>query len=100
MRSFSLDSRNKLIIIVAAAVGVAVVGFVIVFIVFFSPTGGGGNVAVNGGKKEVSERAVKKLKDAAENIQNELQEEFYKNLKGYKWNSDNAKPGKSNPFLE
>ena len=52
--------------------------------------------SITGGK--VSEGALKIIEGNVSVLREELQNDFYKTLKRYKWATDTAAPGKQNPF--
>lgn len=49
--------------------------------------------------KSVSEDMIKNLEANVADIQSELDQKFYKNLKRYSWQKNSSSPGNSNPFF-
>lgn len=101
MQLLPQDPRKRKTLFIIVGVGVALVGFGF----FFMQYGTSGTPAeirqtesITGGK--VSEGALKIIEGNVSVLREELQNDFYKTLKRYKWTTDTATPGKQNPFAE
>ena len=57
------------------------------------------SVQTNTKIKSVSEDMIKNLEANVADIQGELDQKFYKNLKRYSWQKNSTSPGNSNPFF-
>lgn len=94
--------KRQLILIIGCIVtGLFAFGFL--YLTYFSPTdsSGQGSAPASGNAKikAISEDVIKKLEDDVQGIQDELGNDFYKNLKPYPWPKDSASAGNPNLFL-
>ena len=79
----------------------ALIAFVFFFISNYSSPDSSGlldeNVPVKGG---VSEGLVERIGKNISDLREELRNDFYKGLRKHGWTPDNAKAGRTNPFLK
>lgn len=89
--------RKKVLIGIGAGTALIVLGFL--FINYWAP-GTPAEIqqteSVTGGK--ISEGALRIIEGNVSVLREELQNDFYKTLKRYKWAADSTAPGKPNPF--
>ena len=101
MQFLPSNPKTKKLILVGGVVGVALIAFVFFFISNYSSPDSSGlldeNVPVKGG---VSEGLVERIGKNISDLREELQNDFYKGLRKHGWTPDNAKAGRTNPFLK
>lgn len=99
MQLLPRDPRKKKILLIIIGAGAVLAGFGFFFYgMQGTPAEPQQSSSVAGGK--VSEETLKIIEGNASALREELQNDFYKSLKRYKWTSDTAAPGKQNPFQE
>ncbi|MBI5912834.1 hypothetical protein HY839_00105 [Candidatus Azambacteria bacterium] len=99
MQLLPQDPRKRKTLLIIIGAGAAVVGlgfFLMNYGIFGAPEGAEQSVSITGGK--VSEGALKIIEGNVSALREELQNDFYRSLKRYKWTTDTAVPGKKDPF--
>ena len=101
MNLFPSNPKTKKLMLVGGVVGAATIAFVFFFISNYSSPDSSdlsdGNIAAKGG---ISEGLVEKIGKNISDLREELQNDFYKGLRKHGWTPDNAKAGRTNPFLK
>lgn len=100
MQLFPQDPQKRKKVLIGIGVGMTLVVFGFLFINYWMPETPAEvqRAGTAGGK--VSEGALKIIEGNVSALRAELQNDFYKTLKRYRWTTDTAAPGKQNPFAE
>ena len=92
------SKRKKILIVIGVGMTLVVFGFL--FINYWMPETPADVSQISATGGSVSEGALKIIEGNVSALREELQSDFYRTLKRYKWTADTAAPGKENPFLE
>lgn len=101
MQLLPQDPKKRKMFFLAAGAGVILVAGAFLFVMYGMPAAipeAQQTVAVVGGN--ASEGSFKIIEGNIGVLRGELQNDFYKSLKRYKWTTDAATPGKQNPFSD
>lgn len=103
MNLLPVNPKKRQLVLVIGGIVAGLFAFGFFYITYFtsSAPSGSGVVSVqpNAKIKSVSEDTIKNLETNVADIQSELNQKFYKNLKRYSWQKDSASPGNNNPFF-
>lgn len=95
--------KKRQMILIIGGIVACLIAFGFFYITYFSSKNSADSDLVsvqdNAKIKSLSEDTIRNLEINVTDIQKELDQKFYKNLKPYSWQKDSATPGNNHPFF-